>query len=97
MTKSVTTVSLQVYSTPAGAAVFVNDDYPGTTPSSLYVTHFPLGMYSISLVTPDYQPAIRTTEVPTEIINDLHVEMISATPGTTGQIGVGSSPSGATI
>jgi hypothetical protein len=101
MTKSETTGSLQIDSNPAGAAVYVNGDYRGTTQSTLYVTQLPPGTYSLRLVMPDYEPAARSAEVRAGTINDLPVDMVPATPGpspdTTGQLGVGSSPQGATI
>ena len=47
---------LQISSTPAGAAVFVNNNYEGTTSSSspLYVTQLSPGSYTVRLTLPDY-------------------------------------------
>jgi hypothetical protein len=94
---------LQIQSDPAGAAVFVNNNYEGTTSSSsaLYVTQLIPGSYSVRLTLPDYQPYTETAVVRDGIIYDIHANMVPVTPGptpdTTGQINVGSSPAGANI
>jgi hypothetical protein len=94
---------LQIQSDPAGAAVFVNNNYEGTTTSSsaLYVTQLTPGSYSVRLTMPDYQPYTETAVVRAGIIYDIHANMVPVTPGpkpdTTGQINVGSSPTGSNI
>jgi hypothetical protein len=91
---------LQIQSDPAGAAVFVNNNYEGTTSSSsaLYVTQLTPGSYPVRLTLPDYQPYTETAVVRLGIVNDIHANMVPLTPGpapdTTGQINVGSSPTG---
>jgi hypothetical protein len=101
MTKSDTTGSLQIDSTPAGAAVYVNGDFRGTTQDTLYVTDLSPGTYSLKFSMPDYQTATRSAIVQTGIINDIRVDMVPETQNTvadsTGQITVGSSPQGASI
>ncbi|MDD1693839.1 MAG: PEGA domain-containing protein [Methanoregula sp.] len=101
MTKSATSGSLQIDSTPAGAAVYVNGDYQGNTQSTLYVTQLSPGTYSLRFSMPDYQTVTQTAVVQAGIINDIRVDMVPVTPGptpdTTGQINVGSSPQGAAI
>jgi hypothetical protein len=94
---------LQISSTPAGAAVYVNNNYEGTTPSGspLYVTQLNAGVYNVVLSMPDYQSYTQTATVEPGIVNDIWATMVPVTPGptpdTTGQINVGSSPSGANI
>ena len=94
---------LQIQSDPSGAAVFVNNNYEGTTSSSsaLYVTQLTPGSYSVRLTLPDYQAYSETAVVRDGIIYDIHANMVPAAPGpapdTTGQINVGSSPAGANI
>jgi hypothetical protein len=101
MTESATYGSLQIDSTPAGAAVYVDGDYRGSTLGTLYVTQLSPGTHSLQFILPDYQTSTRTAVVKAGIINDIRVDMVPATPGptpdTTGQITVGSSPQGATI
>ena len=101
MTKTDTTGSLQIDSTPAGAAVYVNGDYRGTTLSTLYITQLQPGTYTLQLVLPDYQTATRTADVQAGIINDIRVDMVPVAPGpspdTTGQVTVSTSPQGAAI
>ncbi len=94
---------LQIQSDPPGAAVFVNNNYKGTTSSSaaLYVTQLTPGSYTVSLTMPDYQTYTETAGVQAGIIYDIHANMVPVAPGpspdTTGQINVGSSPTGANI
>jgi hypothetical protein len=94
---------LQIQSDPSGAAVFVNDNYEGTTSSSsaLYVTQLKPGSYTVRLTMPDYQAYTETAAVRDGIIYDIHATMVPVTPGptpdTTGQINVGSTPTGANI
>ncbi len=94
---------LQISSTPGGAAVYVNNNYEGTTPSgsAVYVTQLNTGAYNVVLTMPDYQTYTQTAQVQPGIITDIWATMVPVTPGptpdTTGQINVGSSPSGATI
>jgi hypothetical protein len=94
---------LQIQSDPSGAAVFVNDNYEGTTSSSsaLYVTQLKPGSYTVRLTMPDYQAYTETAAVRDGIIYDIHAIMVPVTPGptpdTTGQINVGSTPTGASI
>ena len=94
---------LQIQSDPSGAAVFVNNNYEGSTSSSsaLYVTQLTPGSYSVRLTMPDYLPYTETAVVKAGIVNDIHANMVPASPGpgpdTTGQINVGSSPTGANI
>lgn len=94
---------LQIQSDPAGGAVFVNNNYEGTTSSSsaLYVTQLTPGSYMVHITLPDYQPYTETAAVSDGIIYDIHANMVPVTPGltpdTTGQINVGSSPAGANI
>lgn len=94
---------LQIQSDPSGAAVYVNNNYKGTTSSSsaLYVTQLTPGSYTVSLSLPDYQTYTETAVVQSGIIYDIHANLVPVTPGpspdTTGQINVGSSPAGAEI
>jgi hypothetical protein len=94
---------LQIQSNPVGAAVYVNNNYRGTTvsSSSVYVTQLPPGSYSVRVTLADYQPYTVTAVVKAGAVYDIHANMVPVTPGPTpyinGQITVRSSPSGANI
>jgi hypothetical protein len=94
---------LQIQSTPTGATIFVNGNYKGTTypGDPVYVTQLAPGTYTVSLTMQDYQPYTQNAVVQTGITNDIWATMVPATSGTasdtTGQIIVGSTPSGAGI
>jgi hypothetical protein len=94
---------LQVQSIPPGAAVTVNGDYKGTTypGDPVYVTQLTPGSYTVSLAMPDYQTYTETAVVQANAVKTITAAMVPATPGpspdTTGQVTVGSSPSGAGV
>lgn len=94
---------LQIQSNPVGAAVYVDNNYKGTTISSsaLYVTQLAPGSYSVRVTLAHYQPYTVTAVVKAGIVNDIRANMVPLTPGptpdTNGQITVRSSPSGANI
>jgi hypothetical protein len=93
---------LQIQSTPVGAAVYVNNNYKGTTISSsaLYVTQLPPGSYSVRVNLANYQPYTETAVITAGMIYDIHANLVpvaGSTPNTNGQITVRSSPSGANI
>lgn len=95
--------SLQIDSTPGGAAIFLNGNYMGNTPSSgvFYITQLSPGSYALRIVMQDYQPYTESAVVRAGIINDIHATLNPVAPGpvpdTTGQILVYSTPSGANV
>ncbi|WP_321505588.1 PEGA domain-containing protein [uncultured Methanoregula sp.] len=97
------TGSLQIDSTPGGAAIFLNGNYKGNTPASgvMYITELAPGTYNLRIVMQDYQPYVQSAPVTAGIINDIHATLVPVVQGTvrdtTGQILVSSSPSGANI
>jgi hypothetical protein len=94
---------LEIQSNPVGAAVYVNNNYKGTTitGSTLYVTQLTPGSYTVRLTLADYQPYTETAVVKAGMVYDIHANMAAVTPGPTpninGQITVRSTPSGANI
>jgi hypothetical protein len=94
---------LQVQSVPPGAGVTVNGNYQGTTYTGdpVYVTQLTPGSYSVSLSMPDYQTYTETVTVTAGDVKKVTAPMVPATPGpspdTTGQVTVGSTPSGASV
>ncbi|MDD1702005.1 MAG: PEGA domain-containing protein [Methanoregula sp.] len=97
------TGSLQIDSTPAGAAVYLDGNYQGLTPSSgaFYINELTPGIYTVTLKMQDYQTNSQSAVVTGGIVNDLHITLVPVVAGptrdTTGQILVSSSPSGANI
>ena len=96
--------SLQIDSNPGGAAIFLNNNYQGSTPVSggaFDINQLTPGSYTLRLTLPDYQPFTQTVSVQNGIINDIHATLSPAAPGpqpdTTGQLTVRSNPSGANI
>jgi hypothetical protein len=94
---------IQIQSNPVGAAVYVNNNYKGTTISSsaLYVTQLSPGSYTVRVTLADYQPYTVTAVVTAGGVYDIRANLVPVTPGptpnTNGQITVRSSPSGANI
>lgn len=94
---------IQIQSYPAGAAVYVNNNYMGTTISSsaLYVTQLSPGSYPVRITLANYQPYTVTAIVTVGGVFDIRANLVPVTPGpipnTNGQITVRSSPSGANI
>jgi hypothetical protein len=103
-TKSSGYGSLQIDSTPGGAAIFLNNNYQGSTlvkGEAFDLNQLTPGTYTLKLTLPDYQPYTQTIIVSEGMVYDTHVIMVPVTPGptpdTTGEILVRSSPSGANI
>ena len=94
---------IQVQSVPVGAAVYVNNNYQGTTISSaaLYVTQLTPGSYPVRITLAGYQPYTVTAVVTAGGVYDIRANLVPVTPGPTpdanGQITVRSRPSGANI
>jgi len=94
---------IQVQSYPTGAAVYVNNNYMGTTISSsaLYITQLTPGSYPVRITLANYQPYTVTAVVTAGGAYDIRANLVPVTPGptpgTNGQITVRSSPSGADI
>jgi hypothetical protein len=94
---------IQIQSSPVGAAVYVNDNYMGTTISSsaLYVTQLTTGSYPVRITLAGYQPYYETAVITAGGVYDIRANLVPLTPGptpdTNGQITVRSSPSGANI
>ncbi|MFA5331873.1 MAG: PEGA domain-containing protein [Methanoregula sp.] len=97
------TGSLQIDSTPAGAAVYLDGNYQGTTPTTgaMYINQLTPGIYTVTLRMQDYQTYSQSSTVSAGIINDLHITLVPVTAGptrdTTGQVQISSAPSGANI
>jgi len=95
--------ALQVQSVPPGAAVTVNGQYMGTTyPNDpVHVTQLAPGTYMVSLSMADYQTYSETVVVQANSVKTVTAPMVPVTPGpspdTTGQLTVGSVPSGASV
>jgi hypothetical protein len=94
---------LRIQSNPAGAAVYVNNNYKGTTISStaLYVTQLTPGSYLVRVTLAGYQTYTQTAVVTAGNVYNIQANMVPVTPGptpdTNGLITVRSSPSGANI
>jgi hypothetical protein len=102
-TKSSGYGDIQVQSYPTGAAVYVNNNYMGTTISSsaLYITQLTPGSYPVRITLANYQPYTVTAIVTADGVYDIRANLVPVTPGptpnTNGQVTVRSSPSGANI
>ena len=102
-TKSSGYGDIQIQSYPVGAAVYVNNNYMGTTISSsaLYITQLAPGSYPVRITLENYQPYTVTAVVTADGVYDIRANLVPVTPGptpnTNGQITVRSSPSGANI
>ncbi len=94
---------IRIQSYPTGAAVYVNNNYMGTTISSsaLYITQLSPGSYPVRISLANYQPYTATAIVTVGGVYDIRANLVPVTPGPTpdinGQITVRSSPSGANI
>jgi hypothetical protein len=94
---------LQIQSNPVGAAVYVNNNYKGTTiaSSALYVTQLSPGSYPVRVTLAGYQPFTTTAVVTAGNVYNIQANMVllspGATPSTNGQITVRSVPAGANI
>lgn len=93
---------LQVQSVPPGAAVYVNENYQGITypGDPVYTTQLAPGTYNVRLAMQDYQPFTQTIVVLPGSTGQITAAMspeLSPASDTTGQIIVGSTPSGAGI
>jgi len=94
---------LRIQSNPVGAAVYVNNNYAGTTISStaLYVTQLKPGSYTVRVTLAGYQINSQTAVVTAGKVTPVQANMVPVSPGPTpninGQITVRSSPSGANI
>jgi hypothetical protein len=96
--------SIQVDSTPGGAAIFLNNNYQGSTKATgeaFDINELTPGIYTLKLTLPNYQTYIVTNDIREGMVYDIHAVMVPAAPGpapvTTGAITVRSSPSGANI
>lgn len=94
---------LRIQSNPAGSAVYVDNNYAGTTISSsaLYVTQLKPGSYTVRVTLAGYQINSQTAVVTAGKVTHVQANMVPVSPGPTpninGQITVRSSPSGANI
>jgi hypothetical protein len=94
---------LRIQSKPVGAAVYVDNNYAGTTISStaLYVTQLKPGSYSVRVTLAGYQIYSQTAAITAGKVTTVQANMVPVSPGPTpyinGQVTVGSSPSGANI
>lgn len=95
---------LQVDSQPGGAAIYLDGDYQGMTPTNggaTFIHDLTPGSYTLDLSMPDYQTDTRTVTITNGVINDIHATLVPNTPGSspdaTGQITIQSAPAGANV
>ena len=94
---------IQIQSFPAGAAVYVNNNYMGTTISSspLYITQLSPGSYPVRLTLANYQPYSVTAVVTEGGVYDIRANLVPVSPGPTplanGLITIRSNPAGADV
>jgi len=94
---------LRIQSNPVGAAVYVNNNYTGTTISStpLYVTQLKPGSYAVRVTLAGYQIYSQTAAITAGKVSTVQANLVAVSPGptpyTNGQVIVRSSPSGANI
>jgi len=94
---------LRIQSNPVGAAVYVNNNYAGTTLSStaLYVTQLKPGSYPVRVTLAGYQVYSQTAAITAGKVTTVQANLVPVSPGptpyTNGQVTVRSSPSGANI
>ena len=96
--------SLQIDSAPAGAAIFLNSNYQGTTVAlgeSFDINQITPGTYTVRLTLPDYQTFTQVVAVKDGMVYDIHAVLVPVSPGptpdTTGELTLRSNPSGANI
>ena len=94
---------LRVQSSPLGAAVYLNNNYQGTTIGStpLSITELTPGSYSVRVTLANYQDFSETVTVMAGGLYTIQANLVQVTPGPTpninGQLTVRSGPSGANI
>ncbi len=94
---------IQIQSFPVGAAVYVSNNYMGTTISSspLYVTQLSPGSYPVRLTLANYQPYTITAVITEGGVYDIRANLVPVSPGptplTNGHITIRSNPSGAEV
>ena len=73
---------IQIQSYPVGAAVYVNNNYMGTTISSspLYITQLRAGIYPVRLTLANYQPYSVTAVVTEGGVYDVRANMVPVSP-----------------
>lgn len=95
--------SMEVASVPYGAALFLDGNYMGQTPSGDYfdITSLVPGTHTVTLRMTDYQDYTQTVYVPGGSVQTINAQLVPVTPGptpdTTGQVTVVSTPPGAEL
>ncbi|OPX63861.1 MULTISPECIES: PEGA domain-containing protein [unclassified Methanoregula] len=95
--------SIDVYSTPAGSAVYLDGNYMGQTPygGSLDIPSVLAGTHTVSLRLQDYKSYTQTVTVRAGEVVTVNAQLTPSTPSpvpdTTGQIMVVSTPAGAEL
>jgi hypothetical protein len=96
--------SLRIDSTPGGAAIYLNNNYQGSTMAkgeSFDINQLTPGIYVLKMTLPNYQTYTTTNDVREGMVYDIHAVMVPSTPGPTpavkGDITFRSNPSGANI
>ena len=86
-TKSSGYGDIQIQSYPVGAAVYVNNNYMGTTISSsaLYITQLSPGSYPVRITLANYQPYTATAVVTAGGVYDIRANLVPVTPGPDAQ------------
>lgn len=95
--------SLQIDSDPAGAAIYLGNNFRGITPREgvIYINELKPGYYTLRLTLPGYESYIQAVLIRNGIIEDVHATLTPSAPGplpdTTGQVTVESVPAGAYV
>ena len=95
--------SIEIYSSPSGAAIYLDGSYMGTTYTSdgFDLTSITPGLHTVQLKLDDYQTYTQTIKVSAGGIATINAALVPLPPGpspdTTGQIIITSSPSGADV
>jgi len=93
--------SMEVASTPSGAALFLDGNYMGLTPAGDYfdITSLVPGTHTVTLRMTDYQDYTRTAYIQGGSVETIDAQLVPVSPGpapdTTGQITIVSTPPGA--
>jgi hypothetical protein len=95
--------SIEATSNPAGAALYLDGNYMGTTPAGDYfdLTSLTPGYHTITMKLTDYQDYTQVVTVQAGGVATVRAQLLPLAPGpvpdTTGEIAVSSSPAGARV
>lgn len=96
--------SFRIDSAPIGAAIYLNNNFQGTTVAlgeSFDINQITPGQNTVRLTLPDYQTYYEVINVKEGMVYDIHAILVPVAPGptpdTTGELTLRSKPSGANI